>query len=287
MRIAKLLLNQIQGGSFMKVREIMTSDPACCTPDSTLQDVAKMMDVNDCGLIPVVDSQISMKPIGTITDRDIAIRTVAAGLNPIDMRASDVMTPDAATVTPELNLEQCFGIMEDREIRRVLVVDDTGKCCGIVAQADIVRLGISPVRTAKVIREISESSPSDSQLSLGGKFQSAVRTAKSSGSVIPLLLGVGSGMGLMYWLGNNRKSTTVNDYSNIPEGTANHSSKLADAVNHENFGQYLDAEKEVEKRQHGLQDRVNALKTEQKSTSPSTGDETINDKGKGRGVGTT
>src|SRR5688500_19096728 len=69
----------------MQVREIMTSDPACCTPDTNLQDVACMMIECDCGAIPVVDDLDSGRVIGMITDRDITCRTVAQRKNPLDL----------------------------------------------------------------------------------------------------------------------------------------------------------------------------------------------------------
>jgi CBS domain-containing protein len=66
----------------MNVGEIMTKDPACCTPDTGLQEVAQMMVDCDCGCIPVVDSEGSKMPVGMITDRDITCRVVAKGQNP-------------------------------------------------------------------------------------------------------------------------------------------------------------------------------------------------------------
>lgn len=145
----------------MEVRKIMTKNPACCTPDSTLQEVAHMMEMYDCGCIPVVEDHRNNKPVGTITDRDIAIRTVAADRNPTEMKASDIMTTDVATITPEASIEECRNVMEDKQIRRILVVDKNGKCIGIVAQADVVQGDASPHQTAEFIREISE--PASSQ----------------------------------------------------------------------------------------------------------------------------
>ena len=58
----------------MQVRELMTTNPACCTPDTPIQEVARMMMRCDCGEIPVVDNRQSMRPIGVITDRDIVLR---------------------------------------------------------------------------------------------------------------------------------------------------------------------------------------------------------------------
>ena len=145
----------------MEVKDIMTTDPACCTPDSTLQRVAEMMVENDCGEIPVVENVASMKPIGVITDRDITCRTVAKGLNPLTMTVSDCMTTPCVTVTPETTLDECCKVLEENQIRRVPVVDEGGACCGIVALADIAKHA-KRRDTAEVVKEVSEPSSSAS-----------------------------------------------------------------------------------------------------------------------------
>jgi CBS domain-containing protein len=254
----------------MQIREIMTHNPACCTPDSTLQEVAQMMKDNDCGCIPVVDSQAGMKPVGTITDRDITIRTVADSHNPINMKASDIMTTNIATVTPHASIEECFDVMEDREIRRVLVVDERGRCCGIVAQADVVQSRVNPIRTNKVIREISESAPSENRRNSNARrnsqYGSKMPSFMSSDSVMPLLIGIGSGVALMYWLNTKQKSTYKVDYSgNLNSNISN--SDYLNATNEENFGRYVDAEQEIENRQQNLQDNVQALRTESNASA--------------------
>lgn len=137
----------------MKVREIMTADPACCTSETTLQEVAQMMIDHDCGEIPVVDD--TDMPIGVITDRDIVCRTVARGLNPLDLTAGECMTAPCVTVTPEMSVEECCRILEDNKIRRVPVVDADGCCCGIVALADIA-MHAKKNATAEVVKEVSE-----------------------------------------------------------------------------------------------------------------------------------
>jgi CBS domain-containing protein len=141
----------------MQVKNIMTKNPACCTPDSTLQEVAHMMEMYDCGCIPVIQDHQTKRPIGTITDRDITIRALGENKNPLEMKASDIMTTEIVTVTPETSLEDCLNKMEDRQIRRVLVADKNGRCIGIVAQADVVEHGTPASRTADFIREVSES----------------------------------------------------------------------------------------------------------------------------------
>jgi CBS domain-containing protein len=96
----------------------------------------------------------SNKPIGIVTDRDICCRAVAEGKNPLDLTAGDVMTGNVITVTPDMTVEECCNIMEDNQIRRVAVVDNSGACCGIVAQADIA-VNADQRKTAEVVQEVS------------------------------------------------------------------------------------------------------------------------------------
>lgn len=139
----------------MNVSEIMTKDPACCTPDTPLQEVAQMMVEHDCGCIPVVDGENTKMPVGMITDRDITCRVVATGQNPLDLTAGDAMTSTVVSVTPDTSLEECCNLMEESQIRRIAVVDENGACCGIVAQADVATN--APAReTAEVVQEVSK-----------------------------------------------------------------------------------------------------------------------------------
>lgn len=141
----------------MQVKDIMTADPACCTADTSLQEVAQMMVDHDCGCIPIVENKDSKVPVGVITDRDIATRVVAKGKNPLDLTAGDAMTASVVSVTPETSLEECCNLMETEQIRRVTVVDANGGCCGIIAQADIAN-NASERKTAEVVQEVSKAS---------------------------------------------------------------------------------------------------------------------------------
>ena len=143
----------------MNVKEIMTKNPACCTAETSLRDAAKMMVDNDCGCIPVVENESGKKPVGTITDRDIVIRTIAEGKNPLDLTAGDVMTKNAVTVSPDDSVADCCAKMEENQIRRVIVVDENGGCCGMVAQADIATKA-NDGKTAEVVEEISKQAAS-------------------------------------------------------------------------------------------------------------------------------
>lgn len=136
----------------MQVQELMTRDPACCTPKATLQDVAQKMAECDCGEIPVLDQQ--KRVIGVITDRDICIRAVAKGRDMKQTSVDEIMSTPVYTVKPEDDIEEVCRQMEDHKIRRVPVVDAQGACCGIVAQADLVA-NLPGSQAGKVVRDIS------------------------------------------------------------------------------------------------------------------------------------
>ena len=138
----------------MNVKDVMTTSPECCTAETGLQEVAKMMVDCDCGAIPVVDGHNSKMPVGMITDRDITCRVVAQGKNPLDLTAGDAMTSTVISVTPGTSLEECLNLMEESQIRRIAVVDDNGMICGIVSQADVAR-NADGAKTAEVVQEVS------------------------------------------------------------------------------------------------------------------------------------
>ena len=139
----------------MNVHEIMTRDPVCCGPDTPLPEVARMMKEADCGQIPIVETRDGGRPMGVVTDRDIVVRGIAEGRDPMQLRARDVMSSPVVTLSPDDTVEACERLFEDHRIRRAPVVDDRGRCCGIVAQADIARR--APERlTASMVRGVSQ-----------------------------------------------------------------------------------------------------------------------------------
>jgi CBS domain-containing protein len=135
-----------------RARDVMTPDPACCSPHTSIDQVAKMMIQNNCGEIPIVDA--SNRPIGVVTDRDIVCRIVAEGKNPLGYTAEQAMTAPVVALGPDVSIDDVIATMEDRRIRRVLVVDEEGACAGIIAQADVAVSGAAR-KTAELVREVS------------------------------------------------------------------------------------------------------------------------------------
>jgi len=138
----------------MRIEEVMTRTPACCTPDTELREIAQMMVEHDCGQIPLVQSTSHPKVLGVVTDRDIVSRLVAQGRNPLDLRADACMSQPVITVSIDDSVEDCIQVMEAHRIRRVPVVDDEGVMRGIVSQADIAQ-HVSHASTGELVKEVS------------------------------------------------------------------------------------------------------------------------------------
>lgn len=139
----------------MTVQDIMTKDPTCCTPDQPLPEAARLMVDHDCGEIPVIDSALSRVPIGVITDRDITTRAVAQNRNPLDVRVGECMSQPAVVVEAGATVEECCGLLEAHQIRRVPVVDKQRRIVGIVSQADIARR-VSDQAVGHVVFDVSK-----------------------------------------------------------------------------------------------------------------------------------
>ena len=139
----------------MKVREIMTENPACCTPEQTVREAARLMAQNDCGSIPVVEEN-SRRLLGVVTDRDLAIRVLAEGRGP-DTTVREAMTPDPVTCSPDDDVDKVERLMAERQVRRIPVVEN-GRVVGVVAQADLALHpnAVSDREVGHLVEEISQ-----------------------------------------------------------------------------------------------------------------------------------
>lgn len=141
----------------MKIKDIMTDNPICCTRGTPLEEVARMMLENDCGAIPVVEDQERWKPAGIVTDRDIVLRAVAESRNPLELTAGEVMSSNIVMVDIDSGVEDAIHQMEKHRVRRILVTDRNGGCIGIVSQADVAR-HLGERETGEVVEEVSRPS---------------------------------------------------------------------------------------------------------------------------------
>jgi CBS domain-containing protein len=139
----------------VKARDLMTTDIACATPDTPAREAAKLMLECDCGALPVVEDDRSRKLVGVVTDRDIAVRGVARGNTP-ETPVRELMTREVVTCSPEDEVEHLERAMAQSQVRRVPIVEDGGRCVGIVAQADLALDGRAVSDLGQIVGRISE-----------------------------------------------------------------------------------------------------------------------------------
>ncbi|HEY6048471.1 MAG TPA: CBS domain-containing protein [Sphingomicrobium sp.] len=119
----------------MKVSEVMTRDVQTVRPDQPVQQAASFMLNADAGSIPVTDGD---RLIGMITDRDIAVRGIAKGYGP-DTPVRELMTDDIVCVRVDDDIEEVATKMSDAQVRRLPVIDEDHRLCGIVSLGDLSR----------------------------------------------------------------------------------------------------------------------------------------------------
>jgi CBS domain-containing protein len=134
------------------IKDVMTSNPCSIDAEKSVAYAAKMMREEDVGLAPIVEGD---KLIGMLSDRDIAIRVVAEGRNPEQVKVADVASKQVVAIDPQQDLDEALRIMAEHQVRRLPVVEEGGKLVGVVAQADIAREG-DDIQTGKLVEEISK-----------------------------------------------------------------------------------------------------------------------------------
>lgn len=117
----------------MKIRDVMSKDVQVARPTDTLQEVAARMGSGDFGFIPVADGE---RLVGTITDRDITVRAVGAGLGPTTT-VSQAMSSQVTTVLDTDPLQSALDAMARGKIRRLPVVDKHQRLVGVVSLGDL------------------------------------------------------------------------------------------------------------------------------------------------------
>ena len=134
------------------IRELMTSNPETVETSATVLDAARIMRDHDVGIVPIVDGD---RLVGTVTDRDIAIRVVAEGKDPQSTTVETVASRELVTIDPQQDLDEALRLMAQNQVRRLPVVQEDGRLVGVVAQADVAKYA-SDKRTGEVVEEISE-----------------------------------------------------------------------------------------------------------------------------------
>lgn len=123
----------------MPISDLCTKNFNCIEQNETLSKAAQLMKKRHTGGLVVVDSNGSKKPVGVITDRDIALCLVADNL-PASTKVCDVMSTDIVKVTGEKGIAEVVDRMENHGVRRMVIVDSAGNACGLVSADDILQL---------------------------------------------------------------------------------------------------------------------------------------------------
>jgi CBS domain-containing protein len=143
-----------QTTSYKKAQELMTKNPSTVFTDNSLFEVAQCMKQHDCGAVPVTDRSTG-EIRGVLTDRDLVLRGLAEGKDPKQTRVQDVMSGDLVCVSPDDDAKKLANLMGSKKLRRLLVVDKSKKCVGIVSLADVARGIEEPQILANIIKGVS------------------------------------------------------------------------------------------------------------------------------------
>jgi CBS domain-containing protein len=128
----------------MLVSDIMTLDPNCCTPECTAQEAAVQMRQWATGVLLVVADMEGRRLAGIVTDRDLCLGVVAAGRVPAHVTVGECMTCDAVCCAVGEPVGRVLEVMRKHRVRRLPVVDSSGRVLGVVSLTDMVRYAALP-----------------------------------------------------------------------------------------------------------------------------------------------
>ena len=135
----------------MKLRDVMTPNPATIGPSATIQDAARIMRDKDTGVVPIVENG---RPVGLLTDRDIVVRAVAEGASGLSQSVRDIASRDLVTVEPEMSTSEVAELMGERQIRRVLVCEND-RLVGVASIGDLAVKEGRDRRIGETLEDIS------------------------------------------------------------------------------------------------------------------------------------
>jgi CBS domain-containing protein len=137
----------------MKISEILTPDPQCVTPETTLTRAAQKMKALDVGMLPICEND---RLVGTITDRDITVRAVAEGYNPSTTTVREAMTRAMVYCFDDEDIAEAALLMESRQVRRLPVINREKRLVGIVSLGDLAVRTHRERLVGEVLEGISE-----------------------------------------------------------------------------------------------------------------------------------
>ncbi len=139
----------------MELKNVMTLNVEVISPDATLEEAAQKMQARDIGPLPVCDGG---RLAGMLTDRDITVRATAEGRDPKTTKVREVMTTDVVCASEDQTVEEAARLMQEAQVRRLLVLNRDKQLVGIVSLGDLA-VGTGDEKLAgEVLKRVSEPS---------------------------------------------------------------------------------------------------------------------------------
>ena len=139
----------------MQVKDVMTRNVEVVAPGDTLEQAARKMQELDVGPMPVCEGN---RVVGMLTDRDITVRATAAGCDPKSTLVADVMTQEVIACREDDDVRDAARLMEEKQVRRILVLSREGDLRGIVSLGDLATTAPHQARSGDVLEQVSQPS---------------------------------------------------------------------------------------------------------------------------------
>ena len=124
----------------MRNSEVCTRDVVTVTRESSVTEAARMMRERHIGCVVVIESAASGYPVGIVTDRDLVVEVLAAGIDPVAVTVGDIMSMPLVTARDDGDPLRTLKVMRIRGIRRIPLVDEEGRLTGIAALDDLLEV---------------------------------------------------------------------------------------------------------------------------------------------------
>jgi CBS domain-containing protein len=137
----------------MQLKDVMTRGVTVVPPEATVQEAARKMQELEVGPLPVCDGE---RLVGLLTDRDITVRAVAAGRDPATTAVREVMTPEVVYCFEDQDVREAVKLMEEKQIRRLPVLNRNKWLVGIVALGDLAVEAGASQQAGEALKGVSE-----------------------------------------------------------------------------------------------------------------------------------
>ena len=137
----------------MQLKDVMTPEVEVIAPEASIYAAATTRSHRDIGPLPVCEGE---RLVGMLTDRDITVRAVAAGRDPLTTQVRDVMTPDVVYGFEDQDVQDAVRLMEQYQIRRLPVLNRSKQLVGMVALGDLAVHAVTRPVAAEVLEQVSE-----------------------------------------------------------------------------------------------------------------------------------